>query len=67
VVWRKKVKPGFAESVAIFAVEVVCVCVFLYLNCFSDYVGAVDADVGYDFYFVKVNAVFGNCRMLGYR
>jgi hypothetical protein len=36
--------------------------VFGYFDCFSDYWGLVAADVGYDFCFVKVTAVSGNCR-----
>jgi hypothetical protein len=40
--------------------------VFSYFSCFPDYAGMVGADVGYDFCFVKVDAVFSCCRMFGY-
>jgi hypothetical protein len=59
------VKPGFAESVTMFTVAVVGV--FSYFSCFPDYAGMVGADVGYDFCFVEVDAMFSYCRMFSYR
>jgi hypothetical protein len=35
-----------------------------YFDCFSDYARLVTSDVGYDFHFVKLDAVFG-CRRMG--
>jgi hypothetical protein len=41
--------------------------VFIYFSYFPDCVRTVGVDVGYNFCFVEVNAVFNCCRMFGYR
>jgi hypothetical protein len=38
--------------------------VISYFSCFPEYVGMEGADAGYDF--VKVNAMFGSCRVFDY-
>jgi hypothetical protein len=40
--------------------------VFRYFSCFFDYAGTVGADIGYDFCYVEVSALFSCCRIFSF-
>jgi hypothetical protein len=58
------VKPGFALSVSVFAVEVKGM--FYYFDDFPDHVGTMDSDGGYSFCSVEVNGKLCFCGAFGH-